>query len=158
MSRYASSTTVPVERSQAELVGLLKRHGATAHAFGISKGVAQVMFELQDRRVRFELKIPIYAEFGAKMPSTIRCRAPNVREAWCRAHASQVERQRWRALILVVKAKLELIAEGMGSVETEFLANIVLPDGRSVGEWFAPQLAAAYHGNRMPPLLPGRAS
>lgn len=155
MTRYAQNTQVPVERSQAELVALLKKHGAKSHAFGVSNGVARVMFEIDGRRVRFELKVPQAGDFTAKMPPQVKWKSSEFRDKWCRAQADQVERQRWRALILVVKAKLELIAEGMSTIESEFLAQIVLPDGRLVGDWLAPQIAAAYESGRMPPLLPG---
>ena len=41
----------------------------------------------------------------------------------------QVCRQRWRALLLIIRAKLEAVASGITTLENEFLANIVLPDG-----------------------------
>lgn len=147
MPRY-ENTSVSVERSQAELVGLLKKHGATSHAFGVENGVARVLFVLGERRVRFELRVPQPEDFKKKVPYSVY----NGTE-WCRKQADQAERRRWRALILVVKAKLELIAEGMGTVESEFLAQIVLPDGRLVGDWLGPQLETAYKNGRMPPLL-----
>ncbi len=154
MTRFAQNTTVSVERSQAELVALLRKHGAASHAFGMSGSVAQVLFELGGRRVRFELGVPQAGDFAKKMPSQVAHKSLGQRDAWCRTQAEQAERQRWRALILVVKAKLELVAEGMGTVESEFLAQIVLPNGRLVGQWLAPQIAAAYESGKMPPLLP----
>jgi hypothetical protein len=151
-TRYAAETKVPVERSQNELVTLLKKHGATAHAFGVENGVARVMFQLGGRRVRFELSVPNPDDFVSKIPWNL---AYNRRKDWCDRQAEQAERQRWRALLLVCKAKLELIAEGMGTVETEFMANIVLPNNQLVGEWLAPQIESAYANKKMPPLLPG---
>ncbi len=70
----------------------------------------------------------------------------------------QACRQRWRALALVIKAKLEAVSAGISVFEDEFLANIVLPDGQLVGQWLRPQLAVSYEGGRMPPLLPGPAA
>ena len=35
------------------------------------------------------------------------------------------------------------------------LADVLLPDGQSVGEWFAPQLKNSYQTGGMPPLLGG---
>lgn len=151
-TRYAAETKVPVERSQNELVTLLKKHGATAHAFGVEDGVARVMFQLGGRRVRFELSVPNPDHFLSDIPRNIRHAH---RRDWLNRKAEQAERQRWRALVLVCKAKLELIAEGMGTVETEFMANIVLPNNQLVGEWLAPQIESAYANKKMPPLLPG---
>ena len=156
MTRYAATTTVSPERSQAELVQLLKKHGATAHAFGVEGGVARVMFELGSRRVRFDLRVPQARDFVSKMTYLVKCKSLNQRDEWCRKQAEQAERQRWRALVLVVKAKLELIAEGMGTVDSEFLSQIVLPNGLLVGEWLVPQLDDTYSSGKMPPLLPGR--
>jgi hypothetical protein len=64
-------------------------------------------------------------------------------------------RQRWRALALAIKAKLEAVESGIATFEEEFMAYIVLPDGQTVGEFLSPQIEAAYSSGRMPPLLPG---
>jgi hypothetical protein len=53
----------------------------------------------------------------------------------------------------VTKAKLELVAEGLSSIEREFLADVLLPDGRRLGDAIAPELSAAYGTGKMPPLL-----
>lgn len=65
----------------------------------------------------------------------------------------QACRQRWRALNLAVKAKLEAVSSGIASFEEEFLAHIVLPNGKTVGNLLVPQLGRAYLENKMPPLL-----
>jgi hypothetical protein len=67
----------------------------------------------------------------------------------------QAVRQRWRALVLIVKAKLEAIEAGIGTIETEFLSSVMLPNGSTVGEWVAPQLIAVYGRGEMPALMPG---
>ena len=59
------------------------------------------------------------------------------------------------ALALVIKAKLEAVAAQISTVEEEFLAHICLPDGSTVGDWAAPQLAIAYERGSMPALMPG---
>jgi hypothetical protein len=42
------------------------------------------------------------------------------------------------------------------TVEEEFLAHIVLPNGKgTVGDWLMPQIDKAYESGKMPPLLPG---
>jgi hypothetical protein len=63
--------------------------------------------------------------------------------------------RRWRSLLLRIKAKLEAIADGMTTVEEEFLANLMLPDGSTVIEEVLPRLAVAYETGKMPQLLPG---
>ena len=43
---------------------------------------------------------------------------------------------------------------GLAPAETEFLANIVLPDNTTAGEWMLPQIEHAYRTGKMPPLPP----
>ena len=74
--------------------------------------------------------------------------------AWNEAY-EQAVRQRWRALALVVKAKLEAIEAGITTFEEEFLAYIMLPDGQTVGQWIKPQVDDAYRLGTMPTTLPG---
>lgn len=62
--------------------------------------------------------------------------------------------QKWWALYLVIKAKLEAVESGISCFEDEFMANIVLPDGSLVGDFMRPQIAAAYDMGTMPALLP----
>lgn len=64
-------------------------------------------------------------------------------------------RQRWRALALAIKAKLEAVETGIATFEEEFLNYIVLPDGVTVGEFIRPQIETAYATGTMPKMLPG---
>ena len=61
--------------------------------------------------------------------------------------------ERWRALALVIKAKLEAVECGIAEFEAEFLAYTLLPDGSTVYEQAAPMVERAYLDGRMPPLL-----
>ena len=47
---------------------------------------------------------------------------------------------------------------GITTLESEFLANVLLPDGGTIGEWLAPQIDEAYTTRRMPSMLERRAS
>lgn len=64
----------------------------------------------------------------------------------------KAQRQRWRALALVIKAKLEAVQSGIAEFEAEFLAHIVLPDGSTVGDFVRPEVQRAYETGKMPPL------
>lgn len=66
----------------------------------------------------------------------------------------QAVKQRWRALALVIKAKLEAVEAGITIFEDEFLAHIVLPNGQTAGEYMVPQIEAAYETGKMPAMLP----
>ncbi len=74
---------------------------------------------------------------------------------------AQAERQRWRALLLVLKAKLEAVESKIATFESEFLSHIVLPDDRTVAQHVMPLIAQAYETGAMPRrllALPGRQS
>jgi hypothetical protein len=66
----------------------------------------------------------------------------------------QACRQKWRALALVIKAKLEAVEAGIAIFEDEFMANIVLPNGSTVSQFMLPQITEAYESGQMPKLLP----
>lgn len=149
MSRYAEGTKVPVDRSRAEVERTLQRYGATAFSYGYDADRAVLMFQAHDRRVRFDMPIPPLTDFA--YTAGRQRRSPLAMEA----ARDQALRQRWRALALVVKAKLEAVESGLVSFEQEFLAHVLLPDGSTVGEWAAPQLEETYATGSMPAVLPG---
>lgn len=148
MSRYAATTEVSVEKSRAEIEVTLARYGADAFAYFTEAERAMIAFRMSGRQVRFILTLPA----KNRHEFTHHSRGPRTPEA---AHAAweQACRQRWRALALVIKAKLEAVAAGITTVEDEFLAHTMLPDGSSVGQWAKPQLDEAYRLGHMPPML-----
>lgn len=158
MTRYAEGTTVSVEKSKMELDSLLGKHGATQRMLGVDDdaGRAIVLFTLAGRQVRFEMTLPDLGQFltPRKEPQGWGNWDDDRRLGWARKQHEQAGRQRWRAILLVTKAKLELVADGMSTVEREFLSDIVLPDGRRVEQLLKPALELAYINGEMPPLLP----
>lgn len=146
---YAAATDVPVDRSRAELERTLERYGATAFGYGWDAAGARIVFQAHGRRVAFHLPLP-----DRNAPTFTRhARGPRTPEA---AHKlwEQVCRSRWRALNLVVKAKLEAVEAGISTFEDEFLAHTMLPNGATVGEWIGPQIVRAYEAGGMPAMLP----
>lgn len=149
MSRYASSTTVSSHQSRQEIERILERYGADQFMYGWQDNNAVVAFRAHDRRIRFILPLPdkadrkfLYHSRGLRTPEA-------ALKEW-----EQATRQRWRALALVIKAKLEAVESGISEFEDEFLANIMLPNGATVGEWMKPQVEEAYRIGHMPALLP----
>lgn len=149
MSRYASSTDVSATRSRDEIERTLERYGADQFLYGWQDGGAVVGFRMSGRQVRFVLTMPDRTERRFTHHSRGE-RAPEAaRKEW-----EQAVRQRWRALALVIKAKLEAVESGISEFEDEFLANIVLPTGENAGAWLRPQIAEAYRTGTMPAMLP----
>lgn len=132
--RYAQDTSVPVGKSKDELEALLNRAGAGQVLMGGDRDKSAIFlaFSLAGRQFK-------------RRASTAR---PSRR-----CPVEQLEREAWRAMLLIVKAKLEVIAMGQSTVEQEFLADLVLPDGSTVAQTMLPQIANAYETGVMPPLL-----
>lgn len=147
---FAKDTVVPVAKSRAEIEALLVRYGADTFASGWDAGRATIGFRCHGRFVRFSLTMPALAEFKKHPRYTWK----SLTDAQAGVKMDQEMRRRWRALALVIKAKLEAVATGITTFEEEFLAHIVLPDGGTVGTWMAPQIDAAYSTGKMPALLP----
>lgn len=145
MTRYAAKTEVSVAKSRAEIEATLERYGADAFAYFTEAERAMVAFRISDRQVRFVLTLPR----KDRREFTHHSRGERTAEAALAAW-EQACRQRWRALALVIKAKLEAVAAGITTIEDEFLAHTLLPDGATVGAWVKPQLAVAYRDGAMP--------
>lgn len=151
MSTYAKDTSVSTDRSRAEIEKTLTRYGADTFAYGWAGDKAQIGFAAHGRHVRFILRMPDKndPEFTLT-PTGKRSRSDDqAYAAW-----EQACRQRWRALNLVIKAKLEAVESGISEFEEEFLAHIVLPNGTTAGDWLRPQIEEAYVTGKMPEMLP----
>lgn len=134
---YAARTEVNVERSKQEIQRLLERHKAKQYGTAVDydKLEARLQFRLEDRIVRFVITLPDPAKLGRAM------------------RLEQAERQRWRALLLVVKAKLESVENQIETFEEAFLANIVLPNDQTVAQVVRPMVGEAYRTSKMPRAL-----
>lgn len=149
--KYASNTSVSSDRSRAEIEKTLSRYGASKFMYGWEESRAVIGFQMKDRMVKFILPMPSKADPEICKTDRGKDRSPTAIES----AFEQAQRQRWRALNLVVKAKLEAVETGITTFEEEFLAHMVLPNGKTVSEELVPQLAIAYETKKMPKLLPG---
>lgn len=126
---YAEKTKVPVSQTKSDIEKLVNKYSAPARAdFGImQRGEAvQIAFVLCERHILFRMMAP---------------------------DDPQAERSIWRALLLTIKGKLESAERGIETFEEAFLANIVMPDGRTVSETTLPAIESGYAGKNVP-LLP----
>lgn len=149
-SRYAERTEVPSDRSRGEIEKTLKRYGATQFAYGWDRTGAAIAFVAHGRQIRFTLPLPDPDERQFTRTPTGRPRS----SAQADAEYERAVRQRWRALSLVVKAKLEAVEAGIAVFEDEFLAYTVLPGGETVGHAIAPRIEEAYRSGQVPALMP----
>lgn len=129
---FAEYTKVPVDQTKTEIERTLSRYGATRFAYFTEPGTSIIVFEAHDRRLRFDLPLPT-----GDSDKDIRG-----------------QRQKWRALLLCVKAKLESVSSKIETFEEAFLAHVVMPDGLTVHQHTHGRIESAYKGGEMQPLLP----
>lgn len=129
---YAEGTKVPVDQTRSEIERTLLRYGAKSFAYFSEKGRAIIIFEAADRRLRFDLPVP-EGESNKEQ---------------------QQRRQKWRAMLLCIKSKLESVESKIETFEEAFLAHVVMPDGITVGQHTKPLIAASYKSGELQPLLP----
>ena len=143
--RYAARTSVSSSASRDEIERTLSRYGAEGFAYGWSGKEAQVAFVMNGLRIQLKLPLPDRTDPRFTQHS----RGPRTPESAEREY-EQAIRQSWRALALVVKAKLEAVAAGIATFEDEFLAYIAIPGGQTVGDLMKPQIELAYESGQAP--------
>jgi hypothetical protein len=138
--KYAKETSVSPEKSREEIEKTLKRWGAEAFAYIEEGNRFMIAFKLKGRYIRKYIPLPTKHSF-----KTI-------------AKFEQAVRQRWRAALLGIKARLEEIDSGIMTIEEAFLDGIVIyvGEGKSttVGDYMIPQIENNYLTGKIPPMLP----
>jgi hypothetical protein len=150
MRQFAEGTEVSVEKSKGEIEGLISRAGADEFASGTRPGQAMIQFKLQGRVIRFLLPLP-----NKDDPKFQKCgrynttqRTPEaVYKAW-----EQACREKWRALFLSIKAKLYSVECGIEQFDSAFMAQVVMPNGKTMEELAVPMIKQAYERGTMPDM------
>lgn len=146
---YAKDTEVPSDRSRSEIERTITRYGAQQFAYGWDGDRALVGFKMRDRQVRFSLPLPDRSAPEFRKTPTGRERS----KTQAAAVYEQAIRRSWRALALVIKAKLEAVETGIVTFEEEFAMHMVMPDGRTVADHVLPAIETAYATGTVAPLL-----
>jgi len=142
---YAETTKVPLEQSIAEIIGMVRKAGAEQLGQFHERGRFIIMFTLGDRQMKFT--VPLVMTYDGPE------RGGNGRVIDQQAWLEQRNRQKGRALMLVIKAKLESVESGVETFEQAFLANIVTATGQTVFERIEQPLALEYSGGKVAPLM-----
>jgi hypothetical protein len=160
--RYAEGTTVSVDTTHGEIKRLLKRYGCNQFGLAENPKTTAIQFVLDGLPYRFLVEKPELETFReayyqdkydntALSGTAIRSRME--RMDWS-AEVAKEERRRWRARLLWIKATLEFAeSEGREVLRQALMSQLVLPGGKTMGEWAAKQLPDAYASGEMPPLL-----
>lgn len=147
---YAAKTDVPVTRSRDEIERTLTRFGAGKFAYFNDPPHVAVAFEIKGLRVMMRMEMPDRELFAVDSRGKRR-----VDSAIDRDH-EQACRQRWRTLANAIKAKLAMVDDGISTVEREFLSDVMLPNGQTIGDRIAPDIRAVVESGELPPLMPGK--
>lgn len=147
-AKYAQRTTVPVNSTRNEIEAVLRKYGADAFAYLHDGSSAVIAFRMADRQFKFILPMPdlndrqfTHSQQGVRKPAA-------TQTLW-----EQACRSRWRSLLLIIKAKLEAVANGVTTLEDEFLAQTVMPDGSTFGQVARDKIAIAYQTGVLPTNL-----
>lgn len=148
--RYAENTTVSVAKSRADIETLLSKYGCDQFMSGYDTQAGFVMFRAQGRFVRFRVPMPSLDDVP-----TVDGRGTRLKPEQREAKREQESMRRWRALLLAIKGKLEVVESEIETFESAFAMQIVMPDGRTVGDVVLPQIEEAYETGEMPEFFGG---
>src|SRR6185295_5555053 len=111
-----------IRQTRQEIQDLVTRHGASAFGYAETPEKVSLSFRLEDWVIRVD--VPTVSRKDRAVQYTP---GGQWRDEQRQAHEfEQLKRQRWRATLLVVRAKLEAIESGIMDVATAFLGDIVV--------------------------------
>jgi len=136
---YAEGTSVAFEKSVAEIIGLVKKAGA--QHIGQFEGDDQfaIQFVLAERLIRFRVPFPRLDQMPTRNGNNVVLTVQQRRD-----RLDQRVRQRGRALLLVIKAKIESVESGIETIEQAFLAQVVMANGETVYDRVSGPIAIEY--------------
>jgi hypothetical protein len=155
--KFAEGTTVQAGSTKGQIEDLLTSHGCDRYGTMADFATAWILFQHEGIGYKISIQLPdpddkAFTEYVSR--GTRYARADTAARD---LYVKELNR-RWRALYMVMKAKLVAVDEGITTFVDEFLSHAVLPGGDSFGEHYAPELRKAALDGRMPGVLelPGR--
>jgi len=153
MSHFANSTHVSVERSRIEIEGTLRRYGCDDIVVGQSVRSRRAFVQFCYRSLHLEVSLTLpdaAAERFRLTPGKRRRRS----EVDALIEWERECRQQWRVLLLLLKAQLEAVENGIWEAWEAFLPWLLLPTGGTVGKRMASGISELLASGSTPPLLP----
>jgi hypothetical protein len=153
-SPYTRGDSFSSEASRKHIGQALADYGATDVLFSQRGNQSAVAFKGGGRQ--FRIVMPLLQAEG-----TLAVRGDAADSRLQEANARVLERanrKSWHALALAVDAKLGAVAAGIATLESEFLAHVVLPGNHTVLDEIEPIIDSAYRSGLRPtfgdPALP----
>jgi hypothetical protein len=137
MARYAYGTKVSATDSRGEITGILAKHGVSTMAWGTKPTGDFLQFEIGGKLYKFSIDRPSMDDARESFLSA-------GKTDWGWRHQADQEvaldaewRRRWRAIVLLIKAKMEFADGGETTVEREFMPYLMLANGQTMADWVA---------------------
>lgn len=153
-SNFAKGTTVAIGDTETQIKALLRKHGAETVAIMEAPDRATVAFHMNGMAITMRLPLPMRGEdrfrYRPVFNNVVERTVIQADTAW-----RQACRERWRGLLLCIKAKLESVEAGIETFEVAFMPHIMMPDGDTVADKVLPEMQAQLAGKPPRPLLGG---
>lgn len=151
MAKYAATTSVSADASRLDIERLLKGHGITEFAVFSSTQGQIILF--QRGSISYKLMMPAVDPDDREL--THDRRGKKRAQGTVETMMAQEHRRRWRALFLVLKAKMVAVQDEIVTFESEFLSYAVTNNGKTIGETLVPQLQSGGSPTLQQLALPG---
>ena len=129
MAPFANRTKVPIFQTIGEIQRTVERYGASGFQYAVEENRAGVRFTFAEppRQIKMTVELP---------------------------ETEQSRRQRWRALLLTVKSKLECVASGIETFDEAWMPHIMVnATGQTLGELMLPDLTRKLETGDFPKLI-----
>jgi len=138
---YAHKTPVEVVRTRTQIEDELRRRGATSFGYNVDDDAAEavIAFTMRGLQVRMSLPLPSFDDDAFRYTPSGKYQRSPAEQA--KTYEAEI-RRRWRSLLLIVKAKLVAVDDGITTIEREFLSDVVVGDA-TVWERMRPELERA---------------
>jgi len=130
MKRYAEGTTVSVASSRGEITGILAKHGVVRMGWQTGPLGDELMFEVDGRTYRLPIRKPTEDSEVA----WARSQGQDVRYIDIASRVEKEWRRRWRATVLLLKAKLEFADGETSTVARELMPYLLTAGGETLGD------------------------
>lgn len=143
-SHYTRGASLSSEASREHIERALMDYGATDVCFSHHGSRSAIAFRADGRQFRLLVSLPEADGTGPSAGDTALGAARGAKAK----DFERATRRVWYALTLAIDAKLGAAAAGIATLESEFLAHVVLPGNRTVFDEIEPIIESAYRSGR----------
>lgn len=126
-TRYAENTKVTVESSRGDITGILAKHGVQRMGWFSEPEADTLQFEVDGRSYRFRIERPTWAQITDRF---VNQKTPEGE----RTAVDAEWRRRWRANVLLLKAKLEFAEGDASTIARELMPYMLVANNQTLEE------------------------